>query len=184
MYFPKQDEAFGSFYFYKRMPVGRNRAYIAKYRLERTYWKTLRTESHICNEQNSEANTTKCITRYLEQKVGCSIGMQGTDPDMKRCDFMLLTFQIVLFRLFFRCTHTGQLKQYALTAQKIQFAVDDTQIFQLTGCLASCDKYHYSAYPRADLEWLNGYKDSLQISFMLPNGHNEVKEQVMKKSIN
>ena len=68
-----------------------------------------------------------------------------------------------------------------MNAKKIQFAVNDTQIFQLTGCLSSCDKYHYSAYPRADIEWLNGYKDSLQISFMIPNGHNEVKEQVMHR---
>ena len=63
-------------------------------------------------------------------------------------------------------------------AKKIQYAVNDTQIYQLTGCMSSCDKYHFSTHPRSDLKFYHSNISSLMISFMIPNGHNEVKEQV------
>ena len=31
-----------------------------------------------------EPNVTLCITRSLEKTVGCSIGMAGADPNIKR----------------------------------------------------------------------------------------------------
>ena len=70
------------------------------------------------------------------------------------------------------------MQQYLALAKKIQYAVNDTQIYQLTGCTSSCDKYHFSAHPRSDLEFFYSNMSSLRISFMIPNGHNEVKEQV------
>ena len=67
-------------------------------------------------------------------------------------------------------------------AKNVQFAINDTKIFQLTGCLSSCDKYHFSAHPRTELKYYHSNTSSLEISFMIPNGHNEVKEQVMKNT--
>ena len=88
MYFPRFDEAFGSFYFYREIsyPPPNYKVYhhMQSYRLERTHWKTLNTENQRCDEGNSVPNTTKCITRYLEQTVGCSMGLYGSDPGMKR----------------------------------------------------------------------------------------------------
>ena len=54
------------------------------YNLERIHWKTLNTESERCDESESEPNTTICITRYIEQSVGCSMGYHGTDPEKER----------------------------------------------------------------------------------------------------
>ena len=85
MYFPKQDEVFGSYYFYKQVKKDDGKRHFQNYRVERTRWKKLRTENHICDEDNSSDNTTMCITRFIEQKVGCSMGWHGGDPDMKRC---------------------------------------------------------------------------------------------------
>ena len=76
------------------------------------------------------------------------------------------------------------MEQYLEIAKKIEYAVSDTQIFQLTGCMSSCDKYHFSAHPRSELKFYHTDTPSLKISFMIPNGHNEVKEQVMIKYIN
>ena len=87
MYFPKRDEAFGSFYFYISMPQYHG---VQSYRLERTHYKTLRTESQRCDNRIDGANTTTCITHYLEQMVGCSMGMYGTDPGIKRYQLMSL----------------------------------------------------------------------------------------------
>lgn len=84
MYFIKQDKPFGSYYFPLAMPSDKKVIWIANYELERTHWKTLNTENERCDETDSEANTTKCITRYIEQSVGCSMGYHGTDPKLER----------------------------------------------------------------------------------------------------
>ena len=87
MYIPKQDEAFGSFYFYIALGAPSNKNYYRSYLLTRTRWKTLSTPSQRCDDGKSEANTTKCITRYMEQTVGCSMGLHGTDPNLNRYQF-------------------------------------------------------------------------------------------------
>ena len=74
------------------------------------------------------------------------------------------------------------MKQYATIAQKIQYAINDTEVFHLTGCLSKCDKYHYVSHPRTELREKD-FKTpgpSFRISFRIPNGQNEVKEQVEK----
>ena len=77
------------------------------------------------------------------------------------------------------------MKQYATIAQKIQYAINDTEVFHLTGCLSKCDKYHYVSHPRTELREKD-FKTpgpSFRISFRIPNGQNEVKEQVEKDFI-
>ena len=83
MYLPRQDGAFGSFYFFKKLPPYNVLTY-DNYLLERTHVKTLNTQNQRCDEENSGVDTTTCITKYLEQTVGCSMGLHGTDPDLKR----------------------------------------------------------------------------------------------------
>ena len=85
MYFPRMDEAFGSFYISRIMQdLPRKIVYMQSYRLERTHWKTLNTENQRCDEGRSAANMTNCITRYLEQTIGCSVGLYGSDHGVKR----------------------------------------------------------------------------------------------------
>lgn len=84
MYFPKQDGSFGSFYFYKDVATKNPRKYFQTYRLERTHHKTLTTENQRCHEGTTRVDTTICITRYLEETVGCSMGLYGTDPGLSR----------------------------------------------------------------------------------------------------
>ena len=84
MYIPKQDDAFGSSYFFKGLGAPSNKSYYRSYLVTRTRWKTISTPNQRCDDGNSAANTTTCITRYIEQKVGCSMGLQGTDPNLSR----------------------------------------------------------------------------------------------------
>lgn len=71
------------------------------------------------------------------------------------------------------------MKQYETIAQKVQYAINDTEIFRLTGCLSKCDKYHFKAYLRSELVERPSPSSMLMISFLLPNGRNELKEQVV-----
>ena len=188
MYFPKQDEAFGSYYFHKSYHPPKNQNYTYRYqqsfRLERTHWKTLPTENQRCGKPgNSGADTTTCITRYLEQTVGCSMGLLGTDPDLKRyhCKFMYFV-QNTQKADILRCNKTNQVEHYAVMAKEIQYAINDTEIFRITGCLSRCDKYHYNAQPRSDMKiYRTSDRPSAGIQFIFSNGKNEVKEQVMSE---
>ena len=84
MYLIKQDGAFGSYYFPLGMPPDKKVFWRANYELKRTHWKMLNTEDERCDESDSEANTTQCITQYLERSVGCSLGLIGGDPNLER----------------------------------------------------------------------------------------------------
>ena len=88
MYIPKFDGAFGSYYFYKILLGSNyspcNNSCHQSYLLTRTRRKTLNTPGQRCDEGNGAPSTTQCITRYLEQKIGCSMGLRGTNPKLKR----------------------------------------------------------------------------------------------------
>ena len=78
----------------------------------------------------------------------------------------------------FRCNDIIKMKQYETLASKIQYAINDTEIFRLTGCLSRCDKYHFKAYQRSETQERPSPTSMLMINFLLPNGRNELKEQV------
>ena len=77
------------------------------------------------------------------------------------------------------------MNKYAMMSGKIQHALDEKEIFELTGCLSKCDKYHYIATPNRDLKD-KGDADTKKrhqianyhVSFGIHSGRNEVKEQV------
>ena len=54
------------------------------FKVKRTLWKSLDTPSKRCDKSNTDANTTKCITQYLEDTVGCSMGLARSDPGVER----------------------------------------------------------------------------------------------------
>ena len=55
--------------------------YRQTFTITRTHWKALNTVDKRCDEDTKmEANTTKCITHYIEEKTGCSMGFAGSDP--------------------------------------------------------------------------------------------------------
>ena len=78
MIFPKFDGIYGSAYL---MKIGlAQRSYQQIFFISRTHWRTLSNENKMCDEDhNTEANLTRCYTRYLENTIGCSIGMLGSN---------------------------------------------------------------------------------------------------------
>ena len=71
-----------------------------------------------------------------------------------------------------------------MMAKKIQYAINDTEIFKLTGCLSKCDRYHYTAIPKIEIKdrgVANATNNQIPHYFIMleiSNGRNEVKEQV------
>ena len=58
--------------------------YYQDFEITRTHWLRLDHTNLRCNHEERGDNTTKCITEYLEAHIGCSMGLQGSDPGVKR----------------------------------------------------------------------------------------------------
>ena len=84
MCFLKADSIYGSeFLFLREDKKQQNgKIYHRCYKITKTHWKALDTPNKRCDDSNSEANTTQCITRYLENTIGCSMGLAGSDKQI------------------------------------------------------------------------------------------------------
>ena len=89
MYFPKPDNIFGSDYMILDIAEiiqkeNLNETGLYQYfELQRTFWKSLDTPEKKCDMKN-KGLTTKCITNFLEQTIGCSMGLAESDPGVER----------------------------------------------------------------------------------------------------
>ena len=95
MHFPKVDKIFGSEYISidmtekfrqaKKEERFQQVAFRQTYELSRMRWKTLDTPEKRCDDKNMSPNTTECITHFVENSIGCSMGMaRGSTSVMKR----------------------------------------------------------------------------------------------------
>ena len=92
MYFPKIDNIFGSEGKFvtldnsrmKAKPEGTGYFVSQHYKFQKTHWKALDTPLKRCRSDNTEASTTQCLTHFLEHKIGCSLRLPGSDPQIKR----------------------------------------------------------------------------------------------------
>ena len=55
-------------------------------KIRRTHVKALNTDEKRCDESisMSNPNTGKCVTKYLEDTIGCSMGLSGSNPNIPR----------------------------------------------------------------------------------------------------
>ena len=84
----------------------------------------------------------------------------------------------------FRCNNTKQFEGYQNINDKL-FKANETEIYDLTGCLSNCNKYIYDAQPMGETDveiYDQGQYDKLtpntvNLRFIFTNGHHEVKEE-------
>ena len=93
MYVPKIDNIYGSEVIAflvdsARMKKAREQgtAYDIRtvHKMAKTHWKALDTPLKRCRSENKEANTTQCIVQFLENKIGCSLGLAKSNSEVKR----------------------------------------------------------------------------------------------------
>ena len=92
MYFPKIDNIFGSEVKtvhldpsrMKAKPEGTGYSVFEYFKFQKTHWKALDTPLKRCRSDNTEASTTQCLTHFLEHKIGCSVGLSGSDQEVRR----------------------------------------------------------------------------------------------------
>ena len=84
MFLPNNDRVFGSYFLKIVPPTDASKNYYQEYEISRTHWKSVDRREFRCNSRNEKENTTKCLTEYLENKVGCSMGLQESHYGSKK----------------------------------------------------------------------------------------------------
>ena len=63
------------------------------------------------------------------------------------------------------------------------YKANETETYELTGCLSNCDKYEYDVQPLTDIvttvsDGKSAFANTIELGFMFTNGRHELKEQV------
>ena len=74
-----------------------------------------------------DKDMTSCIAEYIANKIGCSVKIQGIEPNMLP-----------------QCKNGTQWDSFVNVSQQLEQA-GDTDVFKMTGCLSACEKYKYDA---------------------------------------
>ena len=88
MYLPRADRSFGSDYTYMQLfELEREResgmVLQQMYEVDRAHWKSLDSKERRCDSENKNY-VTKCITKFLENSIGCSMGMPESNKEVDR----------------------------------------------------------------------------------------------------
>ena len=89
MFLQRGDRIFGSEYIILQKEelkkhIKNGTDYTQTYEIKRTYWESLNSEEKRCDNENKN-HATRCITNFLENLIGCSIGMAESGMKLERC---------------------------------------------------------------------------------------------------
>ena len=96
MYLPNYENTFGSSFLKITLPPFERKGssdfrLFQDYHIRKTHLKALDKDEQRCDIGNTVENTTKCITRFLEQEVGCSMGLLGGTSSYPRFIIRFIT---------------------------------------------------------------------------------------------
>ena len=62
----------------------KNYTYQKSYTLKQKHWKAIDHGDQRCDQRETAVGyTSKCITKFLEMTIGCSMGLQGSDGGLE-----------------------------------------------------------------------------------------------------
>ena len=134
MIIPNMVKAFGS----QIMEFGLSSQSDIRLKIAKSHMKALDQPSQPCKKDIGGPNTSECIAKFIEDQIGCSIKLHGISINNRRT-----------------CKSRLQLYNLANTLKELKHA-DDKTIYELTGCLASCERHEYQGleFHRNDMVWL------------------------------
>ncbi len=137
--------------------------YFKGYELTRVKLKKKDRPDDRCNEDGSDINVEACIERFIESKVKCSSKFQLWKRRQPSCTTM---------------EEYKKWNDFTLNITNL----DETQIYKLTGCLASCNIMQYQMFSEEGLlrqqEQSPGTRDKFFVlRFMFSSGKYEEREQ-------
>ena len=81
----------------------------------------------------------------------------------------------------FRCNETDQLVKYRDLNLKLYEAAEN-EIYEMTGCLSTCDKYEFAVQPMTDLTLTKTTDEkkanTMRLAFYFTSGRHDLREEV------
>ena len=124
MHVPNYADVYGSQYLEKKVDQPQS-SYRRRIIISKSYLKALDQPSERCTKDTKSPNVSGCIAKFIEGHLGCSAGIQGSGSPQK-----------------ITCNNVTQLLTWQTLANELQEG-DANQIYDITGCLGSCEKYEY-----------------------------------------
>ena len=128
MFVPNWVKVFGSKYIKTSLTDSNKnfKLYSQHLSMERSHFKALDRPSEPCASNEKNFQVSSCIAKLIEKQTGCNIRIYGNRGSVKQPP----------------CNSLAQLRNLTSITRKLHEA-DATTIYNLTGCLASCDRYEY-----------------------------------------
>ena len=162
MFIP-HDYIYGSQYTYVLLVDG-IKSYLRRITIRRTLLKSIDQPSQHCAEV-TVANTSGCIARYIEANLGCIPRIHGgTTPANPKY-----------------CKSPTELEELANISKKMEEA-DANEIYEITKCLATCNKFKYEVSDPQILPYIgseNWDARFLDIQLIIRDGKFEEREQYL-----
>ena len=200
MHFPNPTKIFGSDFLLMDLPntaltqrpgnetgLGKYQYFKQDFYLTQVHWKAIDHKKQRCDNKRSfvdeENSVSECIVGYLEEEIGCSMQLYGSKKEIRRSVIyhQFSSFYENELDFWVRCNETGQLKKYLDFTAKLYLA-DENEVFELTGCLSTCEKYEYAVQPMTDLtvteENDHNKANTVRLQFYFTTGRHELREQV------
>lgn len=161
MYIPNTINALGSQYMFLRLPE--DLSYTFEIFITSTHMKATDQPSQRCTDVK-DCDTSACIARYIEAELGCNPQIYGSNTSAQS-------------RL---CNSTTQLKDLAHISFNLM-ETDANGIYNVTGCLASCEKKKYQIMRTNPPRTSGAARQSkkLVIKVTIENGVLEEREQYL-----
>ena len=80
-----------------------------------------------CDESGAANNTRECVSDFIRERVGCHIPMQNMEPGGKP-----------------KCSQIEEFDEILNLTLRLSLTDSDSEIYEITGCLSSCNKVGYS----------------------------------------
>ena len=101
-------------------------SYIQNIYITKVHVKAIDQPSHRCTSETNRPKTTSCLANYIGREIGCSPNILGS-----------------LYPEGVLCNNKSQVDSLDKMTKIFQNA-DENEIYSMTGCLSSCEKYHYA----------------------------------------
>ena len=134
MIIPNMVKAFGS----QNIEFGLSSKSDIRLKIAKSHMKALNQPSQPCIKDTKKPTTSACIAKFIENQIGCRIKLHGMDIHKKGST----------------CKSGLQMRNLNKILEELKHA-DDKAIYELTGCLASCERHEYQGleYHRNDAVW-------------------------------
>ena len=157
MYVPNSVKVYGSnMDDIKISPVG-YKYYYKRMIMTKTHLKSLNQPSEPCSSDKNVPHTSICIAKHMEEKLGCNPLILGSLPRQLTCN------------------SSSQWENAAALTKKFHEA-NAKQIYEMTGCLSSCEKDRYHKI-ESEVTTKNRKDGDLHLAFRIMDGSYEEREQ-------